>query len=215
MSIAAPWLLPLLLPTVAAEAALAKLLARDPRSAERLAGLESRRLRVHLAELPAALTVTVHGQGLWLNWLDEEAVDCTIRSRLAVLPELRDSANITRLIKADQLDIEGDPLLAQRISQLLTSLQVDWQSWLAEHLGDVPAHWLSQAWQRSRAQLQGYRTAQRDYLQQQLFDEQQLLATPLAFADFKAALQQLRAQVDRLERQIKQQTAWRGEGGHA
>ena len=42
-------------------------------------------------------------------------MDCCISTELGVLPELQDTANLTRLIKADQLDIDGDPMLAQQL----------------------------------------------------------------------------------------------------
>src|SRR5690554_71856 len=115
------------LPTSALEALANHLLSLDEQSSERFGKIAHQRLRVTLAELGRPFTVQASAQQLIMSWVDDEPVDCHIVTRLAVLPELRDSANITRLIKADALDIEGDPMLAQHFSRLFTELDIDWQ----------------------------------------------------------------------------------------
>src|SRR5690554_3875939 len=102
------------LPTTAAEALANQLIGLDDASPARLEKLSGKRLRVTLSELGKPFTLQVMSQQLLFSWVDAETVDCHIMTRLAVLPELRDTANITRLIKADALDIEGDPMLAQQ-----------------------------------------------------------------------------------------------------
>src|SRR5690606_26044993 len=126
-----------------------------------------------------------------------EPVDCHIITRLAVLPELRDTANITRLIKADALDIEGDPMLAQQFAQLFVALDIDWQEQLATRIGDVPAHFLSQAFLRSRSWLQQALADQKAWVRDVLIEEKQLLISQAEFTGFRNDIQQLRARLDK------------------
>lgn len=70
--------------------------------------------------------------------------DCYLSLNLSVLPELRDQANITRLIKQDKLELEGDIQLAQKFSQLMTDCKPDIEEWLSRVTGDVVAHTLVQ-----------------------------------------------------------------------
>lgn len=193
-----------LAPLLVLEQALQQLLALDEQSAGRLQQLAGKRLRVTLQELGRPLTVTVTAEGLLLSLQHEadDQVDCHIITRLAVLPELRDSANITRLIKADALDIEGDPILAQQLSKLLTDLDIDWEARLAEWLGDVPAYWLLQAWQRSQRWWQAQREAQQTWLAEVLIEEKQLLLGRTEYQHFKDQVQALRARLDKLERAL-------------
>jgi ubiquinone biosynthesis protein UbiJ len=191
-----------MLPTSLLEALLNQLLLLDPQSQSRLQKLTGKRLRVTLDDFSQALTVTVGDRGLWLSWLDHEAVDCAIRTRLAVLPELREAANITRLIKADLLDIEGDPMLAQALSKLFAELDIDWPEQLSQRLGDVPAQLIVQAWQRSQQWLQQQTQDQRQWLRDALIEEQQLLPSAAEFSLFRTDVQALRARIDRLERQL-------------
>ncbi len=155
-----------------------------------------------LDDFAKALTVTVGERGLWLSWFDSEPVECAIRTRLAVLPELRETANITRLIKADLLDIEGDPMLAQALSKLFAELDIDWPEQLSQRLGDVPAQLIVQAWQRSQQWLQQQTQDQRQWLRDALIEEQQLLPSAAEFSLFRTDVQALRARIDRLERQL-------------
>jgi ubiquinone biosynthesis protein UbiJ len=196
-----------MLPTSLLETLLQQLLLLDPESQARLRKLDGKRLRLTLDDVGKAITISVNQQGVWLSWFDQEPVDCAIRSRLAVLPELREAANITRLIKADMLDIEGDPMLAQALSKLFADLDIDWPEQLAMRLGDVPAQLLVQTWQRSRQWLQQQRNDHRQWLRDALIEEQQLLPSAAEFSLFRSDVQALRARIDRLERQL---SGWKG-----
>lgn len=195
------------LPTSVLETLLNHLLLLDPASPARLHKLAGKRLRVTLDDIGQPLTISVSEQGVWLSWLDQEPVDCAIRTRLAVLPELREAANITRLIKADLLDIDGDPMLAQALSKLFAELDIDWPEYLSQRLGDVPAQLLMQAWQRSYQWLQQQHHDQRQWLRDALIEEQQLVPSAAEFSLFRSDVQALRARIDRLERQL---LGWKG-----
>lgn len=51
---------------------------------------------------------------------------------------------MTELIKQDKLDILGDIKVAQQFASVFEKLSIDWQSELAEHIGDIPTYKLSQ-----------------------------------------------------------------------
>lgn len=191
------------LPTSAAEALANHLLSLDSASSARLQKVAGKRLRVTLTELGKPLTLQASEQGVLLSWVDADSVDCHIITRLAVLPELQDSANITRLIKADALDIDGDPMLAQQFSQLFVALDIDWEEQLSQRIGDVPAHFVSQAFRRSQQWLQQRLAEQQQWLADVLIEEKHILVGSQQMAEFKQQVQQLRAQVDKLERALK------------
>ncbi|MGM0907327.1 MAG: ubiquinone biosynthesis accessory factor UbiJ [Pseudomonadota bacterium] len=196
-------LLPLI-PTLLVEKVANNLLHRDPESVERLQRLDGKRLRFHLKELPFEVTVSVDTHGVQLSTSDESEVDCRIATEMGVLPELQDTANLTRLIKADLLDIDGDPMLAQQVVSLFKSLDVDWEAELAKTIGDVPAHWLGKIWRRSREQVKTQWQQQQRWVHGVLTEEKKLLPVRDEFDQFKTDLQQLRAQVERLERQCRE-----------
>jgi ubiquinone biosynthesis accessory factor UbiJ len=195
------------LPTSVVETLANHLLSLDESSSERVQKVAGKRLRITLTELGQPLTIQATDNSVLMSWIDQEAVDCHIITRIAVLPELRDTANITRLIKADALDIEGDPLLAQQFSKLFVELDIDWAEQLSERLGDVPAHFIMQAWYRSKAWFQQTSVDQQQWLRDALVEEKKILVSDHEFDEFKDSLQQLRAQIDRLERRLKTRDA--------
>ena len=194
-------LLPLL-PTVLFEKLANALLKKDAQSPERLRRLAGKRIRLKLKELPFTTTVSVDDAGIYISTADSDDVDCCISTELGVLPELQDTANLTRLIKADQLDIDGDPMLAQQLVGLFKSLDVDWEAELANTLGDAPAHWLMTLWGKSRSHVEKRLEESKRWFKGVVTDEKQLLPTREEFNEFKDNMQQLRAKVERLQRQF-------------
>lgn len=196
-------LLPLM-PTVLFEKLANALLKKDVQSSEKLRRLAGKRIRLKLKELPFTTTVSVDEAGVYISTADTDSVDCCISTELGALPELQDTANLTRLIKADQLDIEGDPMLAQQLVGLFKSLDVDWEAELANTVGDAPAHWLMMLWHKSRSHVEQRLEEGKRWLKGVVTDEKQLLPTREEFNEFKDNMQQLRAKVERLQRQCEE-----------
>lgn len=191
-----------LLPWLLIERLLNEVLRRDPSADERLQKLAGKSVRFDIKELPFQLTVAVDLDVLRLSTATEDEADCWVQTELGVLPELRDTANLTRLIKADKLDIEGDPMLAQQFVGLFRELDVDWQAELANNIGDAPAYWLTQLWQRSRQRFQQFADSQQRWLSGVVIEEKQLLPARIEFEQFKSEVQQIRAQVEKLDRRL-------------
>ena len=139
-----------------------------------------------------------------LTTVSEGQADCWIQTELGVLPELSDNANLTRLIKSGQLDIDGDPVLAQQLVSLIKDLDIDWAGELETKVGALPAQWLTQLWHKSRQNFTESSAAAERWISGVLIDEKQLLTGRNEFEQFKRQLQQLRANVERLERQTKE-----------
>lgn len=194
-----------LIPWLLIEALINKLLARDPGSPARLQKLAGKVLRFDIKELPFVITVTIESDALRLSTSNEGEADCWLQTELGVLPELSDSANLTRLIKAGQLDIEGDPMLAQQLVMLIKGLDIDWEAELEAKLGVIPAQWLSKAWRTSRQQFKQANASRERWLTGVLIEEKQVLPSRIAFDEFKQDVQHLRAAIERLERQVKQE----------
>lgn len=194
-----------LLPWLLLEKLLNELLARDANSSTRLQKLAGKVLRFDIKELPFELTVIVEAQGVRLTTVSEGKSDCWVQTELGVLPELSDSANLTRLIKAGQLDIEGDPMLAQQLVTLVKALEIDWEAELEKKLGALPAVWITKTWKKSRAHFRDTRAGGQRWAKGVLVDEKRLVPDRIEFEQFKQQLQQLRAHIERIERQLREE----------
>ena len=129
--------------TAVIEKSLNTLIKDDPALVRRLARLKGQVIQLHLKEVNQTLTF-IFSQQIDVLAAYEGQPDCSLSLNLSVLPELRDQANITRLIKQDKLELDGDIHLAQKFSQLMVDCKPDIEEWLSRLTGDIVAHTLVQ-----------------------------------------------------------------------
>lgn len=184
-----------------AEKISSRLIAMDPAAAAGLTRLQGRQLAFSLKEWPTTLVLTASSDGILFNQ-HEDSVDCRIQTDLASLRLLRDPSQLTRLIKADALQIDGDIQVAQQYSYFFQNLSPDWQQSLSGYVGDALAHKIA----LSLSQLQRYISNRVSLLQQTgtelAQDELQLTPTATEMLQFSDAVSKLAARVELLQQQI-------------
>jgi ubiquinone biosynthesis protein UbiJ len=108
-----------------------------------LAALEQKTLSILLTELGFPLSFSFNENKILVTSLLERS-DCTIKTSIKTLLELKKEQQITELIKQEKLDVQGDIKVAQLFVNIAESLDIDWQSEIAKHIGDIPMYKLSQ-----------------------------------------------------------------------
>ncbi|MBU1309612.1 MAG: SCP2 sterol-binding domain-containing protein [Gammaproteobacteria bacterium] len=184
-----------------AEKVSSRLIAMDPAAAASLTRLQGRQLAFRLEEWPATIVLTASSDTILFNQ-HEDAVDCRIATDLASLRLLRDPSQLTRLIKADVLQIDGDIQVAQQYSHFFQKLSPDWQQSLSGYVGDAMAHKIA----LTLTQLQSYISSRLSALEQSgtALAQDELLLTPTAIemAQFSDAVSRLAARVEQLQLHI-------------
>jgi len=193
-------LLPQLLCAVA-EKLSRKLIAMDANAKPALAKLQGKQLSVTLRDLKLTLVLSATADALLFNQHDEPT-DCRITTDIATLKQLRDPSQLTRLIKNDALQIDGDLHVAQQFSHFLQQLNPDWQHALAGYVGDALAYKISRTLQHVQHYLQ-LKAKQLSQMQRELAQDE-LLLTPsrLETEQFSQQLSELQAKVEHLRRQL-------------
>ncbi len=108
-----------------------------------LIGINQKCLLVHLSEFGFPLSFVICEGKVLVTSLSEHP-DCAIHTSIKTLIALKKEQQLTELIKQDKLDIEGDLKVAQQFAQLAETLDIDWQTELAKHIGDIPTYKLTQ-----------------------------------------------------------------------
>ncbi|WP_318442321.1 ubiquinone biosynthesis accessory factor UbiJ [Photobacterium leiognathi] len=189
--------------TGAVETALNQLIKDDADSQRRLTRLRGKVISVKLNEFNKTMYFVFSHQIDVLAGFEGE-VDCQLALNLSVLPELRQQANLTQLIKADKLALDGDLQLAQHFSSLLSGLKPDFEDKLSEYTGDVVAHTLvSSVKSGSRFIRQGIKNRQRN-LAEVITEEWRLLLQPLEMMHFCDQVDDLKSDVARFEARLNQ-----------
>lgn len=179
------------------EPLLNRLIKMDPAAQARLAPLAGKQLAVELIDTPVQLVITAQTDGLWLN-SHSETVDCRVKVRVAALKQLTDPANITRLIRANDLDIEGDLATLQKFSQFFQQLDPDWQESLSKVIGDANAYRVSELLQGLTQYLQLQLQQTERTLQTLAHDELQLTPSAVELKHFGHEVRALEARTDHL-----------------
>ncbi|KOO05654.1 ubiquinone biosynthesis accessory factor UbiJ [Vibrio hepatarius] len=189
--------------TAVVETSLNTLIKDDPELGRRLARLKGQVIQVHLKEINKTLTFVFSQQiDVLANYEGEP--DCYLSLNLAVLPELRDQSNITKLIKQDKLVLEGDIQLAQKFSQLMTDCKPDIEEWLSRATGDVVAHTLVKGAENLGQFVKAQASKHQNHLAQVLTEEWKIAPAPLEVAYFCDQVDDLKSHAARVEAKLNQ-----------
>jgi ubiquinone biosynthesis protein UbiJ len=127
----------------ALEFAINQTLLLSVKGASVLQPLEQKTLTLSLKELGFPLSFSINDNKVLVTRLIERS-NCTIKTSIKTLLELKKEQQITELIKQEKLDVHGDIKVAQMFASIAQSLEIDWQTEIAKHIGDIPTYKLSQ-----------------------------------------------------------------------
>ncbi len=183
------------------------LLSLDPDGREKLAGLKGRIfcLEVTAPRITLYLIPTDHGLKL-VRECDGEP-DVTLTGPLSAFIRLARPGSQGNLSAEGQISMQGDAQAGQAFGKVLSQLDIDWEEGLSRLVGDTPARKTGSVlrdlndWATESVELSRTNTA--EYLQ----EEKRLLATHLAWERFCNDVNDLRADVDRIEQRITRLSA--------
>ncbi|SJL85058.1 ubiquinone biosynthesis accessory factor UbiJ [Vibrio palustris] len=189
--------------TAVIEGTLNTLINDNPDSLKRLNRLKGRTIQLHLKELNKTLTFIFSHQVDVLADYDGEP-DCYLSLQLSVLPELKDQANITQLIKQDKLVLTGDIQLAQKFAQLLGECKPNIEEWLSRVTGDVVAHSAVSGVKSVTQSIVTHARKHQRHLGQVVTEEWRLAPTSLELTHYCDQVDQVKSQAARLEAKLTQ-----------
>ena len=184
-----------------AERVLRRAVQLDPDARRRLAELEGKTILIEVAAegAPFRIYLSPTSDGVVLRRESDRTPDVTLSGTASMFfgqwwrgPTV-----------SDALTIRGDVELGQRFQRALSSLDPDWEEGLARAVGDIPAHQVARfaravrAWARRAIATLGEDSA--EYLR----EEAMILAKRERVADFLSAVDDLRADADRLEQRLQ------------
>lgn len=166
--------------------------------------LQGKVLRIALREFSTPL-VLIFGEkqvdvlGQW-----EGETDCSVTTRLSVLPELRNRQQLTALIRRGDLEVEGDIQVVQNLVSLMDLAEFDPAELLAPYIGDIAAEGLGKVFRTGAKLVKKSVKRNQRYLAEAVTEEWRMAPGPLEIAWFAeetdALSRSLDALISRLER---------------
>ena len=164
--------------------------------------LEQKTLTVILSELSFPISLSVDNNKVIVSGLTERA-DCTINTSIKTLQELKAEQQLTELIKQDKLDLTGDIKVAQQFANLAENLNIDWQSELATHIGDVPTHKLMQLGKQVGEKFQFAAKQIKADASEYIVHEKRLVVTRSQIEQFNQQVSHVSSKVDDISARIE------------
>ena len=185
------------------EPAINKVLQYDPNAAVKLAKLEQKSFAVKLTDLSIQVKFWVN-QGTVSFSSNTEKPDCYVETNAQYLKQLSDASQLTKLIKQDQLTLEGDLAIAQSFSSLLLDNDIDWQQLLSRYVGDGMAHRIHHSVLTLKTLIIA-KQADLDYtVSSALVDEIKVTPSKFEVDDFVVQVDKVSARAEKLASAIKQ-----------
>ncbi len=169
------------------------------------AAVAQKTLTLNLAELPFSLSFTLDNTSMPAGIIVRsgyEYSDCTINTSVNTLKKLKTNVPLTQLIKRDELDVSGDIKIAQQFANIAQSLEIDWQTELAKHIGDVPTHKLLQFGNKITKSLSTTGKQLEADISEYLVHEKRLVVTSSQLNAFNQMSKDVASEVDTLSARI-------------
>jgi ubiquinone biosynthesis protein UbiJ len=173
----------------------------DPDALARLQRLQGKQLAVCLRGIDIRLVLTAQPNGIWLN-SHQEAVDCSVETEFSALQQLSDPSQLTRLIRENKLQIDGDLQTLQQFSQFFQQLNPDWQERLSAFLGDAVAHKAARAIVALQQGIRNYLQQADQTIQELAQDELRLTPVAAEVQQFSREVSTLAGRTELLQRQL-------------
>lgn len=167
-----------------------------------LAALEQKTLTITLSELSFPVSLTVSNNKVIVTGLTERA-DCTINTSIKTLQALKAEQPLTELIKQNKLDVTGDIKVAQQFTHFVEGLNIDWESELANHIGDVPTHKLVQLSKQVANKIKFSAQQIKADASEYIVHEKRLVVTRSQIEDFNQQVSQVSNRVDLITQRIQ------------
>ncbi len=164
--------------------------------------LEQKTLTIILSEVNFPISLSVNNNKVIVSGLTERA-DCTVNTSIKTLQELKAQQQLTELIKQNKLDLTGDIKVAQQFTNLAESLNIDWQSELAAHIGDMPTHKLMQLGKKFTDKFQFASKQMKADASEYIVHEKRLVVTRSQINQFNQQVSKISNQVDKISTRIE------------
>ncbi|MCS2164248.1 ubiquinone biosynthesis protein UbiJ [Scandinavium manionii] len=141
-------------------------------------------LRVELKEFTSPLVLAFSEQQIDVLGAWEGEADCTVSTRLGVLPQLRNRQQLTTLIRSGDLEVQGDLQVVQNFVALADLAEFDPAELLAPYTGDIAAEGVSKVLRGGAKFLQRGLQRQQRYVSEVITEEWRMAPGSLEVAWF-------------------------------
>lgn len=190
----------------AAEVLVNNALSLDSSALKKINSLEGAVVKIVLPPTNVSFTIEASNGHLALSsnaekFADSE-VDVTIEGSPFSLSRLIFEEDKNSLIQTGEIKLHGDAEIAQQFQSLLSELNIDWESALANIIGDIPAHFIGQKFRQGASWSKQTQQSLTANIEEHLHEESRLLPNRIELQEQFSAIDHLRLSTERLEARL-------------
>jgi ubiquinone biosynthesis accessory factor UbiJ len=160
-------------------------------------------LRVELKEFTSPLVLVFSERQVDVLGAWEGEADCTVATRVGVLPQLRNRQQLTALIRNGDLEVQGDIQVVQNLVALADLAEFDPAELLAPYTGDIAAEGVSKVLRGGAKFLRQGLARQQHYVAEAVTEEWRLAPGALELAWFAEETMAVERAVDALTKRLE------------
>ena len=182
-----------------AEKMMNKVLSLDEETLDALATLEGDVVEIDVLNTDIRLFILPSARGLTLALKNEDKADVSIKGTLAALLGMITAEKVG----AGDVEIIGNVGMAHKLQSILKKMEVDWEEYLSQIIGDIAAHKVGN-FVRGMSQLAkaSARTIGLD-ISEYLRYEKEALLDQSELDEFNHAVDKVRNDVERLQKRVE------------
>lgn len=159
--------------------------------------------RLRLQDLQLELDVRSDGQRWQVDAVDDRVPDVLVIGNSQDLLTLLRAEDRTATLASLPIRVEGSTRAFLQLQGVASSLEIDWDAWLGDYVGDLPARALLDAGRSLFDRFKHSATSLQVATEQYLIRERGWLVTQSEFAPLVEQQRQLRRQLDQLEQRVR------------
>ncbi|MBV9575427.1 MAG: SCP2 sterol-binding domain-containing protein [Gammaproteobacteria bacterium] len=176
----------------------------DPASAQRLAKLATKKMRIELLPFHFIFQCEFSHDGVVLHTDEITESHAYLKGTPLQMAGMLINKKDRQHFFADDLIIEGDAELGQQVVELFDELHIDREAYLAQCLGNAPAYHAERLLKKVANWLRNTEDSITQNINEYCHEEAAWFPTSEALKDFFDEIDSLRMDVDRIEAKIKQ-----------
>ncbi len=184
------------------ETAINRWLKLDPEAMPQFSAMQDKVIRLHITGLELNLYFFPGVQHMQVLSQYAGEADTTIHGSPLALMRLSSATDAGKTLLDSDAWIEGDMGLGTRFSDVLGSVEIDWEEFLSKVVGDIVAHQAGSVVADAKGWLQDSGQAMRMNVGEYMTEEQALLVGESELSYYLDQVDELRTDTDRLEARV-------------
>jgi len=184
------------------EKAINRYLALDPESEQRIASLQDKVVTLEILGIPLTTQMVFTQKNIQLKWDNFSQADLTIRGTPLNLLHISMVRDQRKQFFAEDVVVEGNMELAQQVLAIFDDLEIDWEEYFSQWIGDVPAYQTGRLVRHLKKFGKKLSQTFTYNLNEYMHEEINLFPPVEALQHFFQEVDELRMDVDRLEARI-------------